>query len=69
VSQFAARPGGAPPRFALVYEPYTVVIRDVERNMNVFFLAEGGHGVHSNTTRLAEAVVEFLNTMPEDFLR
>jgi hypothetical protein len=68
VSQFAARPGGAPPRFALVYEPYTVV-SDVERNMNVFFLAEGGHGVHSNTTRLAEAVVEFLNTMPEDFLR
>jgi len=41
----------------------------MELGRNIFFIAEGGHGPSRTTTRLAQAVVEFLNTMPEDWLR
>ena len=57
------------PRFQIVHESNYDVIRDMELGRNIFFIAEGGHGPSATTTRIAEAVVEFLNTMPEDWLR
>lgn len=51
-------------RFALVDETYNVVVRDIEHGLNLFFLAEGGHGPTSSSRALAQRVVDFLNTLP-----
>jgi len=57
------------PRFELVEEPYQLYVRDVNNQLNLFVVAEGGMGVCSSSRRIAQRVVEFLNTLPpEDVL-
>lgn len=50
-----------PPRYELVDEVHQYVIRDVANHLNIFFLAESGHGIRSSDLAVAEKVVNFLN--------
>lgn len=49
------------PRYALVHEPYQVIIRDVVNQLNLFFMAESGHGPRTSDIKRAERVVKYLN--------
>jgi hypothetical protein len=53
-------------RFEVIDENYNEIIRDVEHNTNLFFLAASGFGVNSTTRNLAKRVVDFLNSLPAE---
>lgn len=53
-------------RFKLIDESYQTIVRDVEHGLNLFFVAESGHGLTSSSRKLAQRVVDFLNSLPEN---
>lgn len=53
-------------RFLLVLQSEQVVIKDVEHNENFLFLASSGFGTPSTNIKLAEKVVDFLNSLPAE---
>lgn len=52
------------PRWVLKTNTYDEVIVDQEHNLNFLFLASSGFGTTSDSIRLAERVVDFLNSLP-----
>lgn len=57
-------------KFALIDEAEgQEMIRNIDEQMNVFFLASSGFGVRSSIRELAEKVVEFLNSLPDEETR
>lgn len=55
-----------PPKFQVIDEPYNVFIRDTENQLNFCHLCESGFGLNSKSRRLAEKIVEFLNSLPPE---
>lgn len=54
-------------RFELTMDAHgNEVIRDVEHNVNLFFLATSGMGTTSTVMLLAERVVDYLNSLPPE---
>lgn len=53
-------------RFKLIRDGHNEVIRDVEHDINLLFLATSGFGVNSTTRDLAERVVGYLNSLPAE---
>lgn len=53
-------------RFELVDDGYQTIIRDNEHQLNFAFVAETGHGLPLPNRRLAQRVVDWLNSLPPD---
>lgn len=54
-------------RFELTLDAHgNEVIKDVEHNLNLFFLATSGMGTTATVMLLAERVVDYLNSLPPE---
>lgn len=52
-------------RYRLIFDGHQEIIVDSKENRNLFFLAQGGHGVRSDIMDAAKRVVDFLNREPQ----
>ena len=54
------------PKWVLKQDTYQEVIMDEANQLNFLFLASTGFGTTSDSLRLAQRVVEFLNSLPPE---